>query len=516
VEITINCLRELVRSGQTDYPIYVGLIAAKDILGVAEVPSFSHGTSHDAIATNILQPPVKDWQRPLDALRVDQIAQLFNDTGELMPNPVLLGENIFASKNVISIRSQMAPGQIPTNVLEVTIQVPAPDEQKPLWILDGQHRINGLAKSNQSGNVIPVVLLLNGGLNAYSPSTLAKLFGQVTTSAQKLDDLHNEWLTFAFHLQDYDQSNAKSSEFEKAMKAVAELCRRPQLLGVNNPFFNRIRFNSHQQEGGALQGGFDYSCIELKEIIRRYYYSCSAKGEPHLPPSAVAEQMGLAYVALTTVVTAPHEKTVFFGDAEHSQKIMQDAFLIGVLSYLLEHGSPTSWTDVLEMLKFKTTVWDFRTWVRTLSGGANAISKDLAIRVFKKMFQEKKLPPDAGNTADYLRGNNAAVSIMFSYTTSSGRRSQKDSIVLDVSGGAVRSMVIEGRRHVKIVNKTDNIGDLDVTDKQSPPGRLVFYDLKRGITLNAHSNPLQLLVTMHHYGGVEMSASVDIIWQAEA
>ena len=166
----INCLRKEVVSGTKTYPLFVGFAPASVILDLASAPSFSTTTAHSEICTNILTPPVRDWQRPLSNERVSDIANVYNNTGELMPNPVLLCENVLQNGTAINIRQQAATGGAPTNVWEIDIAMPASGAPKPLWILDGQHRINGLAASAQSSNEIPIVLLLNQTQPIYGSS----------------------------------------------------------------------------------------------------------------------------------------------------------------------------------------------------------------------------------------------------------------------------------------------------------------------------------------------------------
>jgi len=515
----INCLRQTVKSGGNEFPLYIGFLPAKEILQVAEAPSFTHTTEHREIANNILSPPIGNWQRPINPERVRTISDLFDNTGEFMPNPVLLCENVVNNLKVILIEQQRATGGIPTNIWEITLPEPTAGSHKPLWILDGQHRIDGLANSLQSDNVIPVVLLLNEGLaNPYSGPLLAKIFAQVTTSATKLDELHNEWLTFAFNLDRYDSRlGSEASQHKQAMEAVAELCRTPLALppSTNNPIFNEIKFNIHVSVN-PRPGGFTFSCIDWKDLFRANYYSNSATVGAHLSPKALAQQISFAFIALTQVVTAPLNESVFFGTGEYGQEIMQDAFIIGVLSYLLQHGAPTSWVDVLENLSFKTTDWNFKSWVRTLSGPAQTTSKNLAASVFRKVFQERSLPSGPGNLRDFLHGNNARVTMQFSHIDPGRvRPSRRNFKGLEVPRGAVLSESIAPRKHLKISYKSENIGKLTITDKSSPPGRIVEYRLGgSGMILDPvkHSNPLQLLIRMEHYGGIESTADLSISW----
>lgn len=217
--VRTDCFEKQIISGGNCYPIFVGFMSAEDILKIAKVPSFEHSTKNEAIATHVLTPPVKEWQRPLDTFRRDRIASVFDNTGEFMPNPVLLSENVLENISTINILPKTLVGNVTSDSWIVEIEEPNQNQEKPLWIIDGQHRINGLAISAQKGNSIPVVLLLSKGMNYYDGPTLAKIFAQVTTAAEKLDDIHNEWLTYSFSLGKY----RNDANLSKAMQAVAKL-----------------------------------------------------------------------------------------------------------------------------------------------------------------------------------------------------------------------------------------------------------------------------------------------------
>lgn len=510
---TIYALREEIRSGNKSYPIFVGFLSADEILEIAEAPHFTKFTSNEEIASKLDVPPMKDWQRPLIDEKIDDIRILFDDSGEFMPNPVLLSENVLsANSSNISLNRQLASGGAPTMIWEIDVQSPQQEEEKPLWILDGQHRIKGLAESKQADNHIPIVLLLNQQGNFYVAADLAKIFAQVTTQATKLNPLHNEWLTYAFHLDSYDDSETDYEAHRNAMRCVARLCSTPQLgeQRVNNAFLNKIQFNHDYKTATPDPGGFSYDCIELKKLIYRYYYN-AATMTPRLPSGELAVQLCFAHNALQKVIQEPKTRTVFFGTPiEFGQKIMQDAFLVGVMSYLLDHDIPSNWTDVFKDLAFDRTNWDFSTWVGSLSGPAQTMSRRIALNVFARVFRDTRLPAGVDNLADYLRGDGAKVKFSFSTLTGAGRPSAKNRNYYELVAGT-KSTSIKPRVHVKIDGFTPNIGKVEVTDKQRP---LISYRINRGLKLDAseHTNPLMLTVAMHHYGGTMSSAEFSISW----
>jgi hypothetical protein len=513
---TIFCLRQEILSGTNRFPVFVGFAPADVILQLASAPSFTGHTPHNDIANNILTPPIRDWQRPLDHGRVDGISRVYNDSGELMPNPVLLCENISQNGSGITIAQQRSSG-IATNVWEVVVPEVAQGQDTPLWILDGQHRINGLAQSAQKANPLPVVLLLNQGQGIYQGPLVAKIFAQVTTAATPLDDLHNEWLTYAFTLGAYSSSNPSSEANCQSMRAVAELCRRPMVVNnaVSNPFFNRVRFNDKAAHLGAgpLPGGFKYTCTELKEIIKKYYYSCSAPFGSHLDHIALSDQMVLAFNALVRTVAAPQDKTVFFGSSDYEQRIMQDAFWAGALSAILVNGPAVNWDDLLLRLQFSSASWDFRSWTRTLSGRAQSISKALAIETFASAFRTMSIPTSSGNLSDFLKGNDASLELEFSSLSPQGRPVRAGRSAVSLRAGSNLSAKISPASHFRVRNKSGNIGKLEIIDAESPPGRLVYYN-ERGEPLNSsrHNRPLKLVLKMHHYGGLESSAQIELTW----
>lgn len=509
--LTIECLMNSVMSGGVSYPVYVGFLPAVDIARVAEAPSFLQTTPHQQIATNIASQPVKDWQRPIDPARVQVIADTFDDSGRLMPNPVLLAQNVFAS-GVIDIAPKTIPNSPQlTGSYVVTIDDSAHKSgQKPLWILDGQHRISGLSKSLQKDNPVPVVLLLDGGTSAYSSPLLASLFAQVTTSAMKLDDLHNEWLTFAFHLDDYSPGAPRAQVAKNAFETVATLCRIPAFQAQANPFLSQIQFNEHLAVT-PTHGGFTYKCTALKDLLYRHYFNQPAAAA-HLSPPELAEQLALSYASLHSIVGSQPD-SVFFGVPAKQQNIMQDAFWIGVCARLLQHGAPPDWTPILKALRFHQTNWDF-SWTRTMSGPANTISKRIAIRVLSDALSAGALPTGSTSIADHLRGNGGTVRVTFSALTAAGRPHRQGRVAVDVLRGSTLSHAAHQHPHMKVTGQSSNIGKLEVVDATAR-GRPVHYReiTGRGLVLGGSlPNPLELMFVMSHYGDQHSQAELQVNW----
>ena len=431
--IRIHALKEIIESGGQSYPIYLALMQADAIYEIADVPSYRETTTNADIARNVSIRPVKEWQRPRIPDKIESIRQLFNNSGEFMPNPILIGENPNASV-APKVEPLLVAGNA-TPAWELLID-PAPSgSEKPLWILDGQHRIAGLSESAQSSNPVPVVFLLNQGSHYYGADKLAQIFAHVTTSATPLGALHREWLSYAFSLNHYSPKELHSTEQTRSMAAVVSLCKTPSFGGQPNPFHDRIQYIDGLSSSGILPGGHVYNCIELKEIVRRCYYSAQ-KSQPELHSDDLAREMCLARTALASVIKTPVDRSVFFGDEKHHQKIMEDAFWAGVLRYLAAHGAPRSWRDILRTLHFDRTSWDF-SWKVSLHGRDQSTSKALAINVMEDIFSRQQLPSGSNSIADLLRGNGAEFELEAFRLTSAGRRSKRQTAVLEVPGAVL-------------------------------------------------------------------------------
>ena len=273
--------------------LHGGFVEARELLKVADVPNFQATTTHEAIATNVLRPPVQQWQRPLIPEKKNEIISVFNNTGNYMPNPVLISENCNETQD-IKVKQQHLDGGTTTNIFKIDIPEPEPNASKALWIIDGQHRITGLGDATcpQNANPIPVVFLLNAGAPTYDGASLAKIFAQVTTAATQLDTLHKEWLTFAFGLDRYAHSQPQRS----AMETVATLCNTPVVDGSPNLFLNDIAFNDKLPNRPNILG-HQYDCAWLARFIATEYFNAPSL-HSHLAPSELAYQIARAFRAL--------------------------------------------------------------------------------------------------------------------------------------------------------------------------------------------------------------------------
>lgn len=524
--LSINTLLNSVRLAQYPNPhsVHIGFMKPVDIKAVADIPYFLPTTSNADIATNLTTTPVKEWQRFPCPIRIAHIKQIFASAADIMPNAVLLCENIHANPSRrVCVRSANVVSA-PT-LHEVTIPTVAASPNKPLWIIDGQHRVEGLAAA-ELDQPIPVVLLLNDQ-ESYTGDQVAKLFAQVTTGAEPLDPLHNEWMSYAFDLGKYaDPSDGPTQKL--AMEAVIALCRTNTLSGgVANPFYSQVQFNLHLPVqplfGGPVTNGFSFHCTDLQQLLYKGYFS---NARPAMAPQAVAEQLGLAVKALSTLVGNP-DRSVFFGGPNHEQEIVSQAFLWGVLSYLRQNNpsplrSVSDWEQELRKLMFAPPArWEFD-WTVSLAGPANTKSKKAVRDVFTSIMTNGVIPHGVTEIPSYLKGAQATIDFRFATVTPSGLGSRgagnQHTDTVQPGNTCTLNANQSGSQHyhVKIVNPSGNIAGICITDKDAPPGTQMDLtdEFESGISLldRKATGRLKLLIRYEFYGATFKTADVDIAW----
>ena len=247
-KLEITCVKGEVVIHNRRYPMYSGFMTPNQLINFADVPSFPENSTHAKLSINLTKDPVTDWQRPVDKVRLTRIRKSVDaakpgtsDFDTLMANPVLIGRSDNIKPNPISGQDcsiSIAPMKIElpngskVQVPNVSIvNINGSSSSKPLWILDGQHRIHGLGQSpfpvDEKGRkipenasiladeVIPVVFVIDEN---YNPEFLAKIFTEVTTESQPMSPIHEDWMQYAFHMKPYDKQNTRL-----AMEVVIEL-----------------------------------------------------------------------------------------------------------------------------------------------------------------------------------------------------------------------------------------------------------------------------------------------------
>jgi DGQHR domain-containing protein len=511
-EVVITCQMYEIHNGDMVFPYYLGALDAKELRKVSDAPSFGYDTPNNQIAAEVLVPPTQHWQRPLKAEKVQAIAARFDMDSEIMPNPVLLAVNPDKGINL----SPDVDGHGHRTGLW-TIRIPVPEnamEQKPLWIIDGQHRVMGMAETTRSNSPLPFVLLYSSQ-DAYMPAVLAKIFAQVTTEATPLNVIHQAWMQFVFNLGDYSEDTPSW----RAMKTAALLCSTQAYGPKPNPFYGKVGFNPELEPQSISPGGFSFDAKYLQDLLKDKYFK-NQGGQFPLSEDKVATEISLAIQALKGAVRREVDRTAFFGDSRNEQKYFRDGFIAGVCAYLLENGSPRDWTEILNTLNFQNTNWDVSGWVNTTSGSAGTISKRVAFNCFEDVFKKGELPEDVENLCDYLQGKSSYINIEYKLLDDEDNpiRNSSQSIKVELPGGIqrVEKSIPANARYIKITSPCINAGPVTVSLVEKPfDASYNFGAFKKGRVFSALEmrqlkNKIVLNVKVDFYGDVTINKVLTI------
>lgn len=289
MEHFVDAIRGTITIHGRVFPIYTGFMSPMHVDLYASVPNFSdQEDSNLSIATQLPttdqgNPPTK-WQRPHKQWKVNAIRGHANKNAdleegfdvhqvEIIPNPILLAVN---DSLIEEEGFDVTPSPIENHGDKFQrIRIARPDDpisEKPLWIVDGQHRNLGL-KDVESVRTQehPVVILLDENGEAYPHALVAKIFGQVTTNATQLDPEHDEWLQYCFNQGAYTGENSTARKY--AMRTLLRMCTAQQLPGknVNNSPLFRGRIPFHPKN--RVRAGNSWKIVSGQGGFRGFNYS---------------------------------------------------------------------------------------------------------------------------------------------------------------------------------------------------------------------------------------------------
>jgi hypothetical protein len=514
-KLKLVCQKFTIEKGGKSFSYYLGAGEAVDLQKVAEAPSFQNRTPHREIVDEILKPPSTHWQRPLIESKVDEITSRFEDDKEIMPNPILLAVN---PDSKILVNQYIAPNGATTLLYEVEIEIPINSTfGKPLWIIDGQHRLAGLAKTKRGTNILPFVLL-HSDSGTYHSSLLAKIFAQVTTQATSLETVHKAWMQFVFELDPF----RKDSPDWRAMRTAALLCQTQVYDGSSNPFHNRIGFNPNLWAAEPAQGGFAFDAEELYKLLKKSFFSAAGSDTANLTEEKIAESIGSAVNALAKVHTTNRNSSAFFGDGKSQQKYFKEGFIAGVCAYLITNGIPRDWEEVLKELHFSETDWDVESWVVTTSGAAGNASKKIAFDCFREVFSNKFIPKGASNLVQYLKGDGGYI-VLESWEVDAAEnkiaKSYKQFEIPIQGSSQVSQPIPKNSKLIKITYPCKNIGSVEIRNKKAPYDTSYFLDkfkkgrLIRDSELEKKTGSLNLDIKFDLYGGLSYLKTLTLKFQ---
>jgi hypothetical protein len=264
--------------------------------------------------------------------------------------------------------------------------------------------------------------------------------------------------------------------------------------------------------------GHQYDCKDLAILFDKFYYGESS-GMTHLSPSDLANQVSMAFHVLKQSVTAPHNRTVFFGDSKHSHKIMLDAFIVGTLTYLrtvLTTPTELDWRNLLTKLNFPLTDWNFQQHVVSASRWVDK-SKALALDVFASVFAQQMLPKKVTNLWDYLSGDQLFLEMEFKHLNGDGRPMIKDAQTAVFGRGDKKTVPMSGRKYFRVIKRSVNAKHLELFDEKSSPSDAIEFraggEYMRPPKVDpakASQDPLIISIKCTLYGGIEEKITISL------
>jgi hypothetical protein len=440
--VVFHCLHQNVTlNGGATFDLFQGYLSANEILDIADVPRFSDNQTNISIVNNIppKQTPVLKWQRPLMQSKVDSIAETYSSavSNNLMPNPIILAAdpnlthtaNHFIRSSPVTMAAGAIVNAVP-NLYEISVGI-APNTEKPIWILDGQHRTYGMQATqnhvalggvDRSNEKIPFILLF--GPN-YTPEMLAEIFTHVTSGATEMHPIHKAWMHYSFSIPMYDNVKRHSS-----LEVATHLCFEGSFGNaadgtVTNPFYDKIRFNPKLPVQSFY--AFEFDANVLADFVYNNYYKDATNSI--LTPLQVAEQLCYSIKAFEF-----HDQhSASHASAKTGSRLFEDrtklsmlanCYVTAVLQHLVNptnHKTYNQWKSHLSdsIRQFDNSDWDL-TWIGALDGATSTDSKTIAENVF--LHYLNATVSIGHKPSDYLRGAGAKIVITSHYWNQGSNR----------------------------------------------------------------------------------------------
>src|SRR6266542_3752021 len=135
--------RRALRITQTaEFPLYLFSLTAAEILHIADISRVARDQSGELIG----------YQRPEVRRHIQEIIDYLNSDQVIFPNPIILA--LSSAARFTQSRGRVSDGFATTGILEIPL--PAVEEPKPGWIVDGQQRALALAQTTRRDFPVPV------------------------------------------------------------------------------------------------------------------------------------------------------------------------------------------------------------------------------------------------------------------------------------------------------------------------------------------------------------------------
>jgi DGQHR domain-containing protein len=193
---------DLVPINQKGKIFYITTAQVCEIEQLSSVPSLPDLISSQETAKRILdiEEGKNQWQRRPQNNRIASITEFANSENNIIANtPMLFVNNtefvkIENNKAIFNFNFLKEKGYFLVDYEQKSELI---DDLRPLWLIDGQHRIRGLSRSETGSELLlPLVLFPN----EFGQSNAAKIFAEINTLQTGLKPLHTIFMQYRFSI----------------------------------------------------------------------------------------------------------------------------------------------------------------------------------------------------------------------------------------------------------------------------------------------------------------------------
>lgn len=205
----------LLKVQQNKVTYYLSTAPIKEVDAVSAVPDLPEQLDCWSTAGRILDRDQgkNEWQRQLNVRRREAIMNFMSNKENIIANAPILyvaGADFVTIENERKLSISMdfleketlnRRGEVKTTYRDVCING---SDERPFWLIDGQHRIRGGAGSELGREVnVPLIIFPN----EISLADTAKIFAEINTLQEPLDTLHQLFMQHRFHIPSPNSKN---------------------------------------------------------------------------------------------------------------------------------------------------------------------------------------------------------------------------------------------------------------------------------------------------------------------
>lgn len=254
VPATVHWELTPIRQKSIDFLIGKGKVCEID--AVSSVPQLPQEIDSNEAGLRVLDASrgEREWQRRIEALRVLAIKNFISDRANIIANSVILyAPDSHAFSRDSDGRVNIDFSKFLVREKERWTDHVGTQDLRPLWLIDGQHRIRGLAQSTEGIDLeVPLILFPP----EFSLAQSAKIFAEINTLQKKLNPLHTLFMQHRFGIpspiakrdfrRPWTPGDAKT--WNSRANHLSYECAASLSSSERGPLFNRIRILDQNEQ----------------------------------------------------------------------------------------------------------------------------------------------------------------------------------------------------------------------------------------------------------------------------